>query len=171
MRVRRAEPSDAAACVAAYAPAIEQGFASFEETVPGADEMAERIASALMWVVADDGGVTGYACATPFHPRAGYRWVAAVAAYVHPDHQGRGIGRALYAELLDHLSNSGLRWAMAGIALPNAASVALHEAFGFERAGLFRDIGYKAGAWRSVGWWQLELATDLGDPPREPLPH
>lgn len=168
--MRRAESRDAAACVATYAPAVEEGWASYEEVVPDAAEMAARIGSAVAWLVHDEGGVVGgYACATPFHPRSAYRWAVTVGVYVHPAHQGRGVGRLLYAALLEHLRKRRLRWAMAGIALPNDASVALHESFGFELAGTFRDIGYKAGAWRPVGWWQLELATDLGDPPRDPM--
>ena len=83
-------------------------------------------------------------------------------------------GMKLFSDMIDAFARAEgpppdrlwrfMRWALAGIALPNDASVALHESFGFERAGLYRDVGYKAGAWRSVGWWQLQLARELGDP-------
>lgn len=178
MTIRHADPNhDAAACAAIYAPAVTRGHASFEEVAPAAAEFATRIAAASAthaWLIAErgEGPVPvhqGYAYATPFHPRAAYRWAAAVAVYVDPDAQGRGVGKALYRVLLELLERQGMRWALAGIALPNDASVRLHESFGFTRAGLYESVGYKAGAWRPVGWWQRELATDLGDPPREPL--
>ena len=84
---------------------------------------------------------------------------SAVAVYVDARHQGAGVGRELYGELLGLLSGQGLRWACAGIALPNDASVGLHEAFGFEPVGVYREIGFKAGAWHDVGWWQLDVSA------------
>lgn len=173
--IRHGDPArDAARCAELYAPAIEgAGYASFEATAPTDAEVALRIASANethAWLVDEaDGTVTGYAYAGPHHAREGYRWAANVAAYVDPAYQGRGIGRGLYDALLGLLERQGLRWAMALIALPNPASVALHEACGFTRVGRFAAIGYKAGAWRDVGLWQRELARlGAGEPP-EPL--
>jgi L-amino acid N-acyltransferase YncA len=157
--VRHADPArDAAACAAVYAPAITDGFASFEEVAPDTTEMAARMADAHLWLVEErDGAVTGYAYASTFNERAGYRWSVSTAVYVAPAHQGLGIGRALYAALFPALQQLDLRWAMAGIALPNPASVALHESFGFRQAGLYKEIGYKAGAWRDVAWYQKAL--------------
>ena len=179
MTIRHADPErDAAACAAIYAPAVTAGYASFEDVPPDAEDFAARIAGASAthaWLIAESSIrgpgplIDGYAYAAPFHSRAAYRWSVAVAVYVDPAAQGQGVGRELYRALLGLLERQGIRWALAGIALPNEASVRLHESFGFKRAGLYEEIGYKAGGWRPVGWWQLELATDLGDPPRDPL--
>jgi phosphinothricin acetyltransferase len=87
--------------------------------------------------------------------------------YVAPGHTGGGTGRQLYAALLERLTARGYRTAVAGMTLPNAASVALHRAMGFEDVGIYRHVGYKLGAWHDVGWMQRPLA-EVGDPPREP---
>jgi L-amino acid N-acyltransferase YncA len=172
MLVRPADPArDAAACAAIYAPHVDPGPASFEETPPDAGEVARRIRTAHAWLVAEDGdgSIAGYAYASEHRSRAAYRWAVDVAVYVSEAHQRRGAGRALYAALLPQLAERGWRAACAGIALPNDPSVALHEAFGFEPVGVYRRIGFKAGAWRDVGWWQLDLAPGDEDPnPREP---
>lgn len=157
--VRPADPArDAAACAAIYAPHVTDLPTSFEEVPPDAGEMARRIESAHAWLVADLGGeVVGWASAGPHRDRAAYRWAADVAIYVAEDQRGAGLGRALYEALFVVLREQGITTVCAGITLPNAASVGFHEAFGFERVGVFRRIGYKAGAWRDVGWWQLQL--------------
>ena len=92
-----------------------------------------------------------------------------VSVYVAEQARGRGVGRGLYDELFDDLRRRGYRCACAGITLPNEASVALHEGFGFEPIGVYRGIGWKDGAWRDVGWWQLELAPRTAEPPAEPV--
>ncbi|HYI98937.1 MAG TPA: arsinothricin resistance N-acetyltransferase ArsN1 family B [Thermoleophilaceae bacterium] len=164
---------DAAACAAIYAPYVATGATSFEESPPRADEFAkriERVSATHPWVVSErDGEVVGFAYATTHRTRPAYRWTAETSVYVHPAHQGRGVGRELYEVLLELLRRQRLQVACAGITLPNDASVALHEALGFERIGVYHRIGYKAGAWRDVGWWQLLLGP-LGDgSPPEPL--
>ena len=166
---RPADPErDGAACAAIYAPYVEGSFVSFEEEAPDAAEMARRIAAVTQthpWLVAERGGaVAGFAYGSRHRDRAAYRWAADVAVYVDPRHVRGGVGRELYAELLGLLRGRGLRWAVAGIALPNEASVALHEAFGFEPVGVYREIGFKHGAWRDVGWWQCDLRGG-GEPP------
>jgi len=175
MTIRQADPErDAAACAAIYAPYVAEGVATFEEEPPTAPEMAARVARlvpAHPWLVEElDGEVVGYAYAAPHHPRAGYRWAVTVAVYVHGDHHRQGVGRRLYAELLTRLRAQGFRMACAGITLPNPGSVGLHESVGFVPLGVYRDIGWKNGAWHDVGWWQLELAPDAPDPPAEPTP-
>jgi phosphinothricin acetyltransferase len=92
-----------------------------------------------------------------------------VSAYVRPDQQRRGIGRALYTFLLRLLPLQGYYNAYAGIALPNPASVGLHEAMGFRPVGIYRQVGYKLGAWHDVGWWQLPLQEHT-KPAEPPLP-
>lgn len=154
-----APPADAAACAAIYAPHVTEGVASFEIEPPDAAEMARRMQAAHLWLVAagEGGEVTGYAYASPHRDRPAYRWTAETSVYVAADRQGRGVGRALYEALFAGLAERGFRTLLAGITLPNAASVALHERVGFEQVGLFRAVGFKAGEWWDVGWWQRTL--------------
>ena len=168
MTIRHADPErDAAACAAIYAPAVTNGYASFEDAPPDAEDFVTRIIAASAthaWLIAEPstsgpGPLVGYAYAAPFHSRAAYRWSAAVAVYVDPAAQGQGVGRELYRALLGLLERQGIRWALAGIALPNAASVRLHESFGFKRAGLYEKIGYKAGGVAAGGM----VAAGAGD--------
>jgi phosphinothricin acetyltransferase len=165
---------DGGGCAEIYAPYVADGATSFEERPPGPDEMAARIAersAAYPWLVAEEGGeVLGYACACRHRERPAYRWAVDVSVYVAAVHHRRGIGRALYESLFDRLRNQGFRIACAGITLPNEASVALHEHLGFAPVGVYRRIGWKQGAWRDVGWWQLQLQPAAADPPPEPLP-
>ena len=157
--IRDARPDDdAAACAAIYAPSVDPGVASFELTPPDAGEMAVRIADAPAWVVVEEHEeLLGFAYAGPFNARAAYRFAVNVSVYVAAVHHRRGLGRALYEELFARLRAQGIRWACAGITLPNAGSVGLHEALGFQPVGVYRQIGFKHGAWHDVGWWQLEL--------------
>jgi phosphinothricin acetyltransferase len=173
--IRHADPRrDAAACAEIYRPFVERSGVSMEEDAPGEHELAgriERIFKTHPWLVADeDGDVTGFAYGSRHRDRPGYRWAADVAVYVAERSQGRGIGRALYGELLPLLANQGFHVACAGITLPNVASVALHQAFGFTLVGVYRRIGWKAGAWRDVGWWQAELQPPGSNPPPDPRP-
>jgi phosphinothricin acetyltransferase len=182
MLVRHADPArDAAACAAIYAPYVEASSVSFETDAPDAEQFAARIAETSArypWLVLeDDGGrVAGYAYATQHRARAAYRWAADVAVYVDPEVHGRGAGWRLYEALLGLLRRQGLRIACAGVTLPNDASVGLHRALGFEHVGTYRAIGWKAGAWRDVAWFELLLAPDVDDgagdaqppEPREP---
>jgi phosphinothricin acetyltransferase len=173
--IRDADPQrDAAACAAIYAPHVSDGVVSFEEQAPGAEELAariERVSATHPWLVAERGGeVVGYAYAWPHRERASYRWSVDVSVYVAAAAQRQGLGRCLYEELFQRLRKQGFRMACAGITLPNRASVYLHEALGFVAVGVNREIGWKRGAWRDVGWWQLELAPAPAGPPAEPLP-
>ena len=171
--VRHAQPADGAACAAIYAPHVRDAAASFEVDPPDAAEMARRIAEVSAthpWLVAErDGRVVGFAYATTHRGRAAYRWAADVAVYVDDGARRSGVGRELYAALLELMRRQRLRWACAGITLTNEASVRLHEAMGFAPVGVYRSIGFKAGAWRDVGWWQCELAPGAEGTPPEPL--
>jgi L-amino acid N-acyltransferase YncA len=172
--LRHAEPDrDAVACAAIYSPYVRDGVASFELEPPTEEEMARRIATMSTthpWLVAErDGRVAGYAYASPHHARAAYRWAADVAVYVDASSQRRGVGRELYGALLALLARQRLQIACAGITLPNPASVALHEALGFAPVGVYRAIGFKAGAWHDVGWWQRRLQPATDGAPPEPL--
>jgi L-amino acid N-acyltransferase YncA len=170
-RVRPATAADAAACVEIYRPYVLDTVITFETDVPTVEAMAERIVAAQVrheWLVLEvDGKVTGYAYAHQFNPRAAYQWSVETSIYLARNGLRSG-GRMLYAELLRRLTQRGFRRAFASIAQPNDASNALHEAFGFQRAGRFGRVGWKRGAWHDVEWWQLDLVgpDDEVDPPR-----
>jgi len=173
LTIRDADPArDAAACAAIYAPHVEGSPVSFEERAPDAGEMAvriERYSRSHAWLVAErEWKVVGYAYATAFNERPAYRWSTSVSVYIAESARGAGVGRALYQALFERLRERGFRMACAGITLPNEASERLHESLGFERIGVNREIGFKEGAWRDVGWYQLELAPPAENPPAEP---
>jgi L-amino acid N-acyltransferase YncA len=166
--IRLATAFDASAMAAIYRPYCEGSAVSFEQVAPDAVEMAKRIATVTTqrpWIVLEDAGaVVGYAYAGPHNERWAYRWSVNTAIYISGTHQRRGAGRALYATLFDLLRHLGYYRAVAGITLPNPASVGLHEAMGFALVGVYRDIGYKLGAWRDVGWYEAEIQPLVAEP-------
>ncbi len=166
--IRHAERTDAQAIAEIYRPAVDVTAASFETEAPNANEIERRIANAFVtapWLVCVvDGGVAGYVYASPHHERVAYCWSTNVAVYIRDDQQRRGIGRALYTSLFALLRLQGFYAAHAGITLPNAASVGLHESMGFLPVGVYRAVGFKMGAWHDVGWWQLALRERVGTP-------
>jgi L-amino acid N-acyltransferase YncA len=159
--VRPVQLSDAARVAAIYAPIVERTYISFEDEAPTTEEMARRIglvSATHPYLVAErDGALLGYCYGSEHRARAAYRFSAEVTVYVAGEARGQGVGRALYDALLPELSRRGFHRAFAGIALPNAGSVALHEAVGFTHLGVFQEVGFKLGAWRDVGWWQRSL--------------
>jgi L-amino acid N-acyltransferase YncA len=161
MHIRLARLEDAAAIAAIYRPYVEGSIISFELEPPSEAVMSERLARVLAklpWLVCEqDGDLTGYAYASPHHDRAAYQWSVDVSVYLRRGLQRRGIGRALYSELFTLLVQQGYYTAFAGISLPNAASVGLHESFGFEPVGIYRNAGFKFDTWHDVGWWQKPL--------------
>lgn len=172
--LRLATPRDAAAIHGIYAPNVRDTFVSFELEVPPVDEIERRIAATLRrfpWLVLEDGeGVAGYAYAVEHCERAAYQWAVDVSCYVHERSRRRGVARRLYQALFRVLARQGFTNAFAGIALPNAASVGLHEAVGFEALGRYRDVGYKLGAWHDTVWMQRRLAGAPAAPaPPRPL--
>lgn len=159
--LRPATAADASVCAAIYAPFVEGSIVSFETEAPDETEMARRIAdygASHAWLMAEiDGQVAGYAYASPHRTRAAYASSCDVAVYVDPAHARQGVGRALYEALLPLLRDKRLHAAFAGITLPNPGSVGLHETMGFTPVGIYREVGWKLGAWRDVGWWQRLL--------------
>lgn len=159
--IRAATSSDAAAIATIYNHYIATSTISFEERPVDADEMARRIADVtarLPWLVYEhDGAVQGYAYATPWRVRSAYRHSVETSVYVSRDHPRRGIGSRLYAALLDDLRARDLQVAIGGIAQPNEASVALHEAMGFRKVAHFSRVGFKFERWIDVGYWELQL--------------
>lgn len=169
-RLRLATASDAAGCLDIYRPFVESSHTTFETEVPTVDEFARRIEATVLarpWIVAEDNSrVIGYAYASPIKDRIAYQWSVEVAIYVAPESRGRGVGRALYAALFRVLAGQGFVNAVGIIALPNDASIALHESLGFEKIAHLRQIGFKLGAWHDTTWWQKRLAS----PPVQPVP-
>lgn len=160
--IRPATAADAQALCDIYNPYIEKTVITFEEVPLDAAAMAQRVADIQqrhMWHVAEEGGrLLGYAYAGPWRPRAAYRFAVETSVYLAEDAVGRGLGRALYEVVLDELPRRGFRCAMGGIALPNDASVRLHEALGFVKVAHFEDVGFKFGQWIPVGYWQRTFA-------------
>lgn len=176
MELRLGGPEDAPGIRAIYAPIVAETATSFEVDVPSDEELGSRVAGrwpAHPWLVAeDDGTILGYAYGGPFKGRAAYDWSTEVSLYVHPDARRTGLGRRLYAALFALLRTQGYAQAYAGITLPNDASVGIHEALGFVPVGVYRNVGWKFGAWHDVGWWQLSLrpAAEAGAPPHPVRP-
>ena len=170
--IRLATKKDADQVQAIYSPVVLQTAASFELEPPSVAEMRKRISTTLTtfpWLVCERGGeVMGYVYARAFRVRPAYQWSVETSVYVHAELRRSGIGRALYTSLLKLLVLQGYYNAYAGITLPNQPSVGLHEALGFKTAGVFREAGFKFGAWHDVGWWQLALQPKANTP-RAPI--
>ncbi len=171
MIVRDATEADAEACAAIYSPYVTKTAVSFEVEPPTAEQMALRISRAQQrhaWLVLEvDGRVAGYAYGQAFAERAAYRWSCQVSIYLEPERQRAGGGRLVYEKLLAQLAHRGYRRALAGMTLPNDASVGFHRALGFEPVGVYRRVGWKNGSWHDVAWVQKTI-LEGDDPPAEP---
>lgn len=169
--IRLATEEDAEAVTAIYTPIVEQTHISFETHPPTIGETAQRIrttAKRLPWLVCEyDGQITGYAYASPHKERPAYQWAVDVSVYVDEAWRRKGIASALYESLFELLVLQGLSNAYAVIALPNPQSIAFHESHGFEKVGVYRNVGYKHGEWRDVGHWELQLQS-LATSPSSP---
>lgn len=160
--IRAASPLDAAAICAIYNHYVATTTISFEEDAVAVADMAQRIADVtaaeLPWLVAEiDGKVAGYAYATKWRVRPAYRHSVESSVYLAPAMIGQGLGRALYVALLEALRRRDLHLVIAGIALPNEASVGVHEKLGFRKVAHFTEVGQKFGRWIDVGYWELKL--------------
>ncbi|MDZ7632135.1 MAG: arsinothricin resistance N-acetyltransferase ArsN1 family B [Gemmatimonadaceae bacterium] len=160
--IRHVLDTDTAALAAIYNHFVTDTIVTFEETPITGDEMLRRVqvvrAAMLPWLVAMvDGRVAGYAYASKWKERIGYRHSVESTVYLAPTIAGRGVGSALYDRLFATLAERGVHAVMGGIALPNDASVALHEKFGMRKVAHFTAVGYKFGAWIDVGYWQRIL--------------
>lgn len=171
--LRLAQADDADQIAGIYAPLVRDTAITFEVSVPSVRDMQQRIVGTSLrypWLVAErDAAVVGFAYAGEHRRRAAYAWSADVSLYVAPGMRREGMGSGLYTALLRLLRAQGYANAFAGIALPNDASVGLHEAMGFTPVGVYRSVGYKHGSWWDVGWWQRRLPLDA-DPPPAPVP-
>ena len=161
IQIRLARDGDVDGIVEIYRPMVESTTISFETSVPDHEEMARRVHETLQsypWLICElDGHVSGYAYAARHRVRGAYQWSVDTSVYIADGYRRRGVGRGLYESLFAILAAQGYFNAYAGIALPNQASVALHESMGFEQIGVYRGVGYKLGRWCDVGWWQRHL--------------
>mgnify|MGYP002621016368 CR=1 FL=1 len=159
--IRAIEQSDIPQILSIYEYYVLNSAATFETEVPSLEKFTERINDILRTypylVYEEDGKIIGYAYASVFRTRVAYRFSTEVSVYVHKDHFGKKIGKALYGELLPILKKMGFHTAIGGLTLPNDASVKLHEHFGFKKAAEFKHSGYKFGKWHNTGFWQLML--------------
>ncbi|OUL26949.1 GNAT family N-acetyltransferase [Nostoc sp. T09] len=163
-KIRLANEEDASQMLAIYAPIVRETTISFELEPPSETEFQHRIKSyqqQMPWLVCEiDGEVVGYAYASPYRTRAAYQWSVESSVYVGENYRRKGIAKALYTSLLKLLQLQGYYNVVAAIALPNQASVAVHEAVGFAPVGVFQRVGFKFGKWRDVGYWQLSLQPE-----------
>ena len=162
--IRPVTPADAPALAALYNPYIRDTTITFEEDPVTAEEMAARIAKvteAYPWLVwEEEGRVLGYAYSSVWRARAAYRHSTETAIYLAMDQRQKGAGTRLYQALLDELRARGFHLVLGGLALPNEASVRLHEKLGFKNAGHMREAGRKFDRWIDVGFWELLLEGD-----------
>jgi L-amino acid N-acyltransferase YncA len=160
--IRPAVAGDSGAIAEIYNHYVATTVITFEEEAVSAPEMARRIEEAgsasLPWLVAErEGKVVGYAYASPWRARSAYRFSVEVTVYLDPGCPRLGIGSRLYEALLRELETRGIHAALGVIALPNEASVAIHEKFGFAKVAHLREVGLKFGRWVDVGYWQRLL--------------
>lgn len=162
INIRGATPADAAAIAGIYNHYVNQTIITFEGKPVPPSEIRRRIQEVqslpLPWLIAElHDEIVGYAYASKWKERTAYRFSVEVTVYVSPDYIRHGIGLQLYSRLLPALKAKGVHAAMAGIALPNDASVGLHEKFGFEKVAQFKEVGFKFDQWIDVGYWQRIL--------------
>ena len=170
--IRPATIADGEQIRAIYRPYIDETVISFEYELPALEEIQRRIAYTLPerpWLVSErDGEIVGYVYAGQHSERKAYQWATDVSAYINADFHRKGLGRAMYTSLFALLKLQGFYNIYAGITLPNASSVGLHEAMGLVPVGVYEKVGYKFGKWHDVGWWQLHLQP-LPDEPQPPV--
>jgi len=159
--IRGATRADAAAISAIYNHYVTDTIVTFEEHPVAATDMQSRMDAVLArfpWLVMEHAGeIAGYAYASPWKTRIGYRFAVESSIYLAPARVGHGLGSALYARLLEGLRARSIHCVIGGAALPNPASVALHEKLGFTMVAHFRENGFKFGRWIDVAYWQRML--------------
>jgi L-amino acid N-acyltransferase YncA len=159
--IRSAQVEDAAQLCEIYNHYVLNTPITFEEEAVLIEDMEERVretTASLPWLVWEENEIVlGYCHASKWKGRCAYRYSAESTVYLRPDARGRGIGTALYRDLLARLKEKGFHTVVGGIALPNRASVTLHEKLGCEKIAQFREVGRKFGRWIDVGYWQLLL--------------
>jgi phosphinothricin acetyltransferase len=171
VQLRAATPDDIGDIHAIYSHHVLTGLASFEEEPPAPAELRRRLdevtGRGLPYLVADFGGtVAGYGYCSLYRTRSAYRYTLEDSVYVRPDAQGRGVGKALLAELVRRSEALGYRELVAIIGdSANAASIGLHEGEGFLRVGTLRSVGFKLGRWVDSVIMQRPLGAGDATPP------
>ena len=159
--IRPVKAGDDEAIAAIYNPFVAETTVTFEEEAVSAAQIRERIghttATHPYLVLEEEGRVAGYAYASAFRARPAYRFTAETTIYLAAGATGRGQGARLYRALLDMLKKEDFHTALGIIALPNEASVRLHQKLGFEKIGQIAQVGFKFGRWIDTGYWQLHL--------------
>jgi phosphinothricin acetyltransferase len=159
--IRPATAADAVQIATIYNHYIENTAITFEEAAVSIEEVAKRVAdigARYPWLVFErDGAILGYAYAGSFAARSAYRFAVETTIYVAAGHGRDGIGTAIYRALIERLRGLDLHCALGLIALPNEASVRLHEKCGFVKVGQLDEVGRKLDRWIDVGYWQLLL--------------
>ncbi len=159
MNIRTVNLADAAQIAEVYNYYIKNTHHTFEIEPLGVDEMRKRIGEIIedypYLVAEEDGEILGYASATRFRLRDAYEYSVEVSIYVRNAAKQKGIGTQLYTKLFDELAETNVHVIVAGISLPNDASISFHEKLGFRKVAHFREIGYKLGRWIDVGYWQM----------------
>ena len=159
MNIRKVELTDAAQIAEIYNYYILQTHHTFETEALSAEEMRERISETsenYPYLVAEvDSEIQGYVYATQFKLRQAYKHSVEASIYVRNQSKQKGIGSQLYKVFLEELSETDVHAIMAGISLPNEASVKFHEKQGYEKVAHFKEVGYKLGRWVDVGFWEM----------------
>jgi len=162
--IRNVKVEDAAQICSIYNYYIQNTTITFEEIDLSETEMSERIekiSSKFPYLVYIEGeNIIGYAYATEWRVRAAYKNSVETTVYLKQGHEGKGIGKQLYSELIKQIDKKGFHVIIGGIALPNHASIALHEKLGFVKVAHFKEVGYKFQKWVDVGYWELILKKD-----------
>ena len=159
MNIRKVESADAAQIAEIYNYYILKTHHTFETEALSADEMRERIGETSeeypFLVAESDGAIQGYVYAAQFKLRQAYKHSVEASIYVRIQAKQKGIGSELYEEFLEELKETDVHALMAGISLPNEASVKFHEKLGYEKVAHFKEVGYKLGRWVDVGFWEM----------------
>lgn len=164
IEIRNAQFEDATNLVAIYAPYVEKTAITFETQVPTVEDFENRIKKTMekfpYLVAIEEGQIVGYAYASTYYARAAYDWTVELSVYVQKEARGKGVGTLLYTALEEELTARGFKNFLACIALPNPASIALHEKRGYEQVAHFKKVGYKFGTWHDIVWLQKSLVGD-----------
>lgn len=172
--LRLAKPEDCAGMLEIYEPFIKNSATSFESEVPGTEVFWERVRKVLRespWMVCEwDGIIAGYAYASAHRSRAAYQWTRELSVYIHPDFRKKHIAQALYTAMIEVLKMQGYCNILAGITMPNEASLKFHQQFGFKPLGIYEKVGFKFGKWQDTHWLQLFIGDpQKGAPALKPL--
>ena len=159
--IRPIQPQDTQSICDIYNYYVANTIVTFDEQDIPVETMKDKIAAVTekgIWNVYEvDGRVAGYAYANMWKTKPAYRFCMETTVYIDPEMTGKGIGPRLYADLIEQISSRDIHAVIAVLAIPNEPSRKMHERFGFEKTGHFREVGYKFGKWIDVGYWQLRI--------------